>query len=145
MTTAMMSATAGSSQYEPALARMIGRRRNACRRGSVGDGIEQDRGDGQVAPLGVIVVCIGSEHEGAGGHGQRGHAAHDEHGQAVYLWGAREEPFGGGGDDEHFEDQQRSAVDERGNVVGLGRVRPTGRADKRMASSATATPAASRR
>jgi len=54
---------------------------DACRRGGIGDGIEEDHGDGQVAPVSVIVVGVGLEHEGAGGHGQRGDAAHDEHGQ----------------------------------------------------------------
>lgn len=77
---------------------------DAGRGGSIGDGIEEDRGDGQVAPVGVIGVWVGLEHQGAGGHGQRGHAAHDEHGQAVYFRGARDEPLCGRGDDEDFQD-----------------------------------------
>ena len=34
----------------------------------------------------------------------------------MYLRGTREEPLRGGAGDEHFENQQPSAVDERGNV-----------------------------
>ncbi len=46
-------------------------------------------------------------------------------GQTVYLRGARDEPLGGGADDEHFKDEQPSAVNERGNVCwGWVAVRP---------------------
>ena len=78
---------------------------DASRRGGIGDGIEEDRGDGQVAPVSVIIGGVGLKHQGTGGHGQRGHAAHDQHGQAVYLRGTREEPLRGGADHEHLENQ----------------------------------------
>jgi hypothetical protein len=70
--------------------------RDAGRRGGVGDGVEQDRGDGQVTPVSsIVIIGVGPEHEGADGHGQRGYAAHHEYRQAVHLRGTGAEGFCG--------------------------------------------------
>jgi len=94
---------------------------HAGRRGGVGDGVEQDRGDGQVAAVGsviiiIIVIVVGPENEGADGHGQRGHTAHDQHWQAVHLRRTGDEPFPGRDDHEQFQEKQPSAVEQRGEV-----------------------------
>jgi hypothetical protein len=86
--------------------------RDAGRRGRVGDGVEQDRRDGQVTLVSsVVIIGVSPEHEGAGGHGQRSYAAHHQHRQAVHLRGISDEPRRGRGGHEHLKDQQPSAVD----------------------------------
>jgi len=98
--------------------------------GGIGDGVEQDRGDGQVAAITFIVVIIGvaPEDEGADGHGQRGCAAHYQHRQAVHLRRTGYKPFRGRDDHEQFENKQPSAVEQRGEVRrGAAAGRTTGR------------------
>jgi hypothetical protein len=84
----------------------------------IGDGIEQDGAHGQVAAIGVVVVIVGiaTEDEGADGHGQRGHAAHYQHRQAVHLRRTGYKPVRSRDDHEQFKHKQPSAVEQRGEV-----------------------------
>ena len=84
----------------------------------IGDSVEQDRGDGQVAAVSFIVVIVGvaTEDEGADGHGQRGHGTHYQHRQAVHLRRTGYKPFRGRDDHEQFKNKQPSTVEQRREV-----------------------------
>jgi hypothetical protein len=99
---------------------------DAGRRGGVGNGVEQDRGDGQVPAVSSVVVIVGAgpEDEDAYGHGQCGHAAHYQHRQAVHLGATGDEPLRGRSGHKQLQEEQPSAVEQRGEVR---RGRPTGR------------------
>jgi hypothetical protein len=97
--------------------------RHAPRRGGVRDRVEQDRRDGRVPVPGptvgvrsaaVPVVC--AEDQRARRHGQGGNGADDEHGQAIDLGRAGDQPADRRGGHQHLEHQQPPGVDQRGDV-----------------------------
>jgi hypothetical protein len=96
---------------------------DAGRGRGVGDGVEQDRRDGQITATVIVIVGVGVKHEGADGHGQRGHPAHHQHGQTVHLRRPGREPHDGRGGHQHLEQQQPPAVEQGGKVR---RARPPG-------------------
>src|SRR5512135_1617268 len=101
----MASATAGSSQYQPPVARIIAPAAATPAAAAASAMVSRSTAATERSFVAVVLI-LSAEDERAAGHDECGCAAHDEHRQAIHLRYPAGEPVYRCGGDEHLEHKQ---------------------------------------